>query len=389
MKKRSDRYAYYVCGFYIIFASLVTVSELSYFSGDTRLIYIGIKFALVLAGVPIFINFYRGKRTDLTTSIFFCVLILYSAWGSIFLPLYEASFFQCLIGATFLTTKRKWIYPVIHIIGGVLISATILSRHNIGFYQDRMYDYDYALVILIMVGLGILTHVFYQTEKSFRNEALLRFSALGRQTVQIAHDLKGLLGAPVLYIEDIKSKDEVKNNHALIRTLDLMAEDLEKMRSVLLSLNKMITSNEPNRDFTFSACAEKVLFLLKSRLSGVEIKIENDCRIFGQEHRLESILFNLMINSVEAFKKNKTKNPMIQISCANKKISYRDNAGSISDDVFNALQRGDSITTKHDSVGMGLTIIRHDLEHLKLSHSFERDQNGLIMNIESSNLIQI
>ncbi len=98
--------------------------------------------------------------------------------------------------------------------------------------------------------------------------------------------------------------------------------------------------------------------LLRYKLANVELRIEGGVTISGDRAYMYSILLNLFLNSLEAFRTHATKSPVITIEMNQERFVFSDNGPGFPPHVLTALSSGRTSTTRVDGTGLGLFLVR-------------------------------
>ena len=203
---------------------------------------------------------------------------------------------------------------------------------------------------------------------------LLRsLSTNGLITTSIVHDLKGINAVLVNRVEAINIAINMNNEILILRNLD----DLKKNDTFLKSWITVIT-NQVKRDKRrrikkdFYVAIKEILEVMEPILLQKKIKINlilDDKEVFKKifVSDFESIVYNLIINSIESLEKSRVKERIIDIDIKTDDeiiLNYRDNGNGLSDifkdpyDIFNY-----GITSKYDvngeivGTGLGMYIV--------------------------------
>jgi len=178
---------------------------------------------------------------------------------------------------------------------------------------------------------------YYEEEREelITEVKLLRSLATnGLITTSIVHDLKGINAQLVNRVKTIQTAIELKNSALITRNLD----DLKKNDMFLKSWITVIT-NQTKKDkrtrkkHDFYSVVHEIIDILSPILNQkkINVDIQDDGktiekRIFISD--FESILYNLIINSIESFEKSKIDQRLIQIHMETNGelvIHYKDN----------------------------------------------------------------
>ena len=144
----------------------------------------------------------------------------------------------------------------------------------------------------------------------------------------------------------------------------------------------MTEGNE--KPFKASEGLSDVLGILAKRLHDVEVRIENDFEVRVNRGIICSIFLNLILNSLESFKRSQTQNPMIEIKMNphSRTISFIDNGGGFSKEALSSLRGNQALYSATSNSGLGLYLVRENLRTLKGRVSFQNIESGAKVEIK-------
>jgi len=220
------------------------------------------------------------------------------------------------------------------------------------------------------------------------NQAILiqasKLSALGEITAKIAHELNNPLGVIMGMSQILIQRNELDEN-AMVR-INKILKAAERMNRLIQQMKKHSrnTSNDPKVAIALDSIVNNSLILLDATLISNQIKLNlnfssNLPLIYGDTVHLESVVMNLITNSVDAFIKPHNKEKIIDrkinisiISEPEKLIFiYNDNAGGIPDYVQKHMF--DTFYTTKEAgkgTGLGLSMIKNVLNDHKAELHF-------------------
>lgn len=195
-------------------------------------------------------------------------------------------------------------------------------------------------------------------------------NTLGELAGGIAHDLNSPLMAirtnmntlgMYMNSEKIKADDETKLKiNSILKNID---KSFEGMSKIINSVRKQTQSlgTAEKEQINLLELIEQIRTLQGSRFRnnncGLNIDINRNIKIYGERHKLDRILTNIITNSLDAYKANNIKGDiLIQLSEDEEYyiICLSDKAGGIPKEVQNKLLK-EQITTKgKDGTGIGL-----------------------------------
>ena len=320
-------------------------------------------------GLGLAFLFYFKPPSDLSLGFFTLLSMIYTVYFMWFAPLYEFAYLQTAVACAFFRFKRTWIYPSLTFLGllGILVTHALQSQWDWKLPPIVVADLIWISVIVFFVAFSIQRFAL----RVYRDEQirLTRYTLIGRESLRLIHDLKGLLSSPLLLLEELRADKRSLSKDQLISQLALLSEDLQHVREAAKTINRFVVPATEEKSFSALSAIRTVLVLLQRRLQGIEVSLPEDFGLRGEEEKFSSIIFNLVMNSVEAFEANRgVQAPRIQISLQKHTIVYSDNAGAMTG-------------SKTHGSGLGLLLIEEDL----------RDMNGTldVVRGEGQTLVQM
>ncbi len=209
-------------------------------------------------------------------------------------------------------------------------------------------------------------------------EKLNNLANFGKLFAGIVHDLINPLNSLILNLEQatIINKDKEINdyiNQANIASLNL--------KNILISAKDHINSEDDKINFNLNNEIKKILLILnyqfKKEKIEINLKINDNIKIFGSRIKFNRIITNLLINAIEACKKTNKKRKKICIEInKNKKlitIKIIDNGCGIPKSLRKILFQ--AFVSRKNSLGLGLYLVKRIIE---------KDFNGEIKNLHDN-----
>jgi signal transduction histidine kinase len=195
-----------------------------------------------------------------------------------------------------------------------------------------------------------------------------RLAMIGELATGVAHELRQPLNAIKLAAHNLQRQARTGldfDKNGLIERLSLITRNIERADRVISALRNL--SRKPNSDKIWFDVAETLreLLLLQSdviREAGVELDLalEDGIRIYGEPHRLEQAVLNLLSNAIHAASRNPDMSrPRLTLSLvASHEQGYldvvvADNGPGIATAILNNIFTP-FMTTKPPAEGMGL-----------------------------------
>lgn len=220
----------------------------------------------------------------------------------------------------------------------------------------------------------------------------------GLITTSIVHDLKSINALLVNRVESMRIAIDNGNTMLISRNLDDLYKNDEFLKSwitVVTNQSKKDKRKRLKKDLYITI--EKIVSVLQPILlqKKVQVEITKDSneaerRIF--EADFESIIYNLIINSIEAFAKANTDNRRIDIKLETNEyfvISYSDNGIGLEDsfkDPYEIFKLG--TTSKYDQygnvigTGLGMYIIASTVREYNGDYKLTKTNNGFGIEIK-------
>lgn len=373
--------------FYVVMAIFISWQE--YYTPvafEDFKILVAIRFVLIATIIPVAFVL-RKNPFSIWANSFVCLnFLVYTCAGHYYRPMYFACFVQALYGFSFLFFTSRRHYFVLSTLKTILFSVFYLLTYNLVKYQQGSETKaDFISSIVIAYCLGLIIHHFFTAERGMKEATNDRFALLGRHASNIVHDIKGSISIPNLYLNEAHISLENKDYQKVKEYLSKMASSLSRTEKTIFDLNQLSRMTEgSDKPFKVSEGLSDVLDMLAKRLHDVEVKMEGDLEVKGNRGIICSIFLNLILNSLESFKRSRTQNPKIEIkmSPASRTISFIDNGGGFSKEAMSFLKGNHFISAATSNSGLGLYLVRENLRTLKGRVSFQNIENGAKVEIK-------
>jgi signal transduction histidine kinase len=189
-----------------------------------------------------------------------------------------------------------------------------------------------------------------------------KMAAMGEMIENIAHQWRQPLSVISTVATGAKLKKEldILTNEEFYETMDTINNSSQHLSNTIDAFRNFFSKEKEISPFDINDPIEKVLYLLKSKLSNRDIKViknSEEATILGYENEFIQVILNIINNSLDAFEDKKENEKLIFINIYKKEnsviISIKDNAGGIKNDVINRIFEP-YFTTKHQSQGTGI-----------------------------------
>lgn len=314
---------------------------------------------------------------SLVTTIFLSPNLLTAAsWGRIWFHISPLFLILAIIG----NFKSANLNPIRSLGLIVLLITNINDNLNdLRFISTTpLLQFGLGTFISLMI-LDQLLGLKHSWEKYFMKEAQLGIDAeLGRQAIQIAHDLRSPIEAIsecIYRIPEIQSEDE----HTLTAGLKRMNEICESL------LNKNPTKTESLRVDQIRRATQEVVNEITTINPSAQIQVDLESvsqsnKIFNLDlSKLQRSLSNLITNALEASGsdcKIKVKSIATDIGI---KISIQDNGIGVPDETSRLFERG--YTTKVGGNGLGLSSTKLFIESIGGNITIENLHKGTLVTL--------
>jgi two-component system, NtrC family, sensor histidine kinase AtoS len=236
----------------------------------------------------------------------------------------------------------------------------------------------------VLITLDDITENVRLIKESERNESL---KMLGLFTAGIAHEIRNPLTSIKGFIQILSKRIQDSSDNS--RLINLVLKEIERLESLIKDLIIYAKPTRPSPDWvSISEIVNTVNQILSQRIyqKKIEIKLENlgSIEIFVDKKHIYQILFNLILNSIQAVKPN---DGIIRIhyiinELDNIILIIEDNGVGIGKDEHTKIFTP-FYTTKDKGTGLGLAITKRMVEDNggKLSFESEYDK-GTIFSLE-------
>ncbi|MFL5812491.1 MAG: ATP-binding protein [Bdellovibrionia bacterium] len=344
---------------YFVNSSLIMLSEIPMVPESQRTLFIVTKFLLIVWTIPMAFWLYRDVFSQTANTIVGVLFMIYVIHGQYFRPLYYFAFAQLLMLYSFLFPISKTRFRIIAGFGGLGYLAVFFYRWDA--YVEALRHpsaSDMVFCVTAMWIIGYIANTFFASERSFREEAMKRFGHIGIQTARVVHDLKGLVAAPKLYVQMLQSKFNSVEDAEAVEVLNALSRDLEGFSRVLFELNQLSGfKSQEVAQVSVSEVVDSLRVLLKNQLSGVQLDSSVQMTIEADKTLFSSMLMNLILNSIDAFRASKVSEPKISIIEEDHRIRVIDNGGGFDQQVLKSISQGQFLSTRPKGSALGLFFV--------------------------------
>ncbi|EDZ63458.1 two-component sensor histidine kinase [Sulfurimonas gotlandica GD1] len=204
-------------------------------------------------------------------------------------------------------------------------------------------------------------------ERDAKKDKLLeqqsRLASMGEMIDAIAHQWKQPLNSMSM-MSDMMQEDFENGlvNSAYVKEFnDTVHMQIDHMVSTLHEFRTFFRPSTKNEEFTIQDAMNSVGILMKDELISqnilLDIDIDSEIKIFGNQNEFKHLFINLINNSIDSFNDKNINHRNINIRCyeenTNIYIEVEDNAGGIPNEVIKDIFKP-NVTTKPEGKGTGI-----------------------------------
>lgn len=214
-----------------------------------------------------------------------------------------------------------------------------------------------------------------------------KLASLGLMTQAVRHELNNSLnfmnGAFLGFKSLIQEHCPKDKKEQADQFISIMGIGLGISKDVIKSLkvNSEVSANPKEKEFDLKDVIERSLILTKSRLVNIDVNvgIASDLRLRGSDTAFMQIIMNLLLNSADAIgsKQGQIQIESRRIEVAGQKyveLTVADNGCGMSEEVKSKIY-SPFYTTKREGTGLGLFVIKNEIEKLGGSIEVESQVN--------------
>jgi signal transduction histidine kinase len=375
MRRRALSYPTIAALFFAVMTALVGLTEYSRIFPQLQQPYAMFKTIYAIAGFLIAFRFYRWGVSDLWATGFFTLGLVYVLTFMWFTPMYETAYLQIALCCSFIRLRRTWLYTFVFFLGLLGILLTYVVQDSLGWKTIAPARADWVWIMVIFFLISALVHKFAVSVDQKERDRMARFGLIGMESSRIIHDLKGLLSSPLMIVELLQSRGKQLQPEVFERQMVLLHTEMEKIREMIKSINRLVVVDDTISPVNILATIEAPMKILDRRLKHVTVQLPDDRLVQGNPERMQSIFFNLFINSIEAFEDAKIALPEIKMSWRGNTLVVTDNGGGLKDHQL------PTKSTKAGGSGLGLQLVEADLERMGAKFNISSKNQSTIVEI--------
>ena len=212
------------------------------------------------------------------------------------------------------------------------------------------------------------TRVKEEIQKNEEKQKILfmqsRFASLGQMIANIAHQWRQPLAELNLTLFSMRKSSLIHNQKKMELYYKESKNIIKNMSDTIEDFSNFFNPNKPKKSFYIDDAINDALHILEKEILQLEISVTTKLqkvKVVGVSNELTQVIINLLQNSKDAFKLNKTIKPKINITLSSfsvknhsyTKICFKDNAGGIKKENLESIFEP-YFSTKHPNMGIGL-----------------------------------
>ena len=269
-------------------------------------------------------------------------------------------------------------------------------KPNYNKYGDTI---SYVFICFDVTDKYEIANIHKEAEAGLSNEeddtqkqvsAQTKFSALGDVIGNIANAWIEPLTEIDKHVTTIK--DSNYNEKIIKEKLDSIAKMSSDLSKNITSFKSSFNKTSPKTNVNMKEIVSTLIDMLENSNAKNQVKIERELSqipdVLTYESEFRDVTLSIFTNSLEAFKRNKTLNPMIDVSLTIQEKENRillqiiDNAGGISKQILKNVFDPYFTTKDEKGKGMGLYMAKTVIEtHLEGTIDIENDEGMTVVSI--------
>ena len=212
---------------------------LSQFAMFNRPLWTFLKILNVRLAIPALISTHKRKANDSAIGLFFFPCCLQPFTSGLYRPPYETAYFQVALACAFIPARNKTLFPLIFFCGAIAMCSLEYCRTFSELQVEPMSGADMQTTIMLFLVIAIIIHHMIACFRKGRSLQTLRLSLLGQHSIQLAHDLKGLLSGPLLQVTAVHNRTDEISHTEMKKLISFVEDDLINASQVLSQMSKM------------------------------------------------------------------------------------------------------------------------------------------------------
>lgn len=344
-------------------------------------IYLGGKIAL-LTWLAVLLFYTRNLPNKMIINLQIgIVMVLYCIHGQFYSPRYMFVYHELIIAFAFFFPLPKQVFNSFALIGGALYLAMMWWRYEtVQSWLDQNSRIMWLMSGITITVFAILLHYFFTAERHQKEEVIRKFGLVGVQTATVIHDVKSMISTPYLNVGMLKVMLEKNNDKEVNDLIQDIENQLERISSTMIGLNQVVgLKKQEKENLDILSVINEVASTLSLKTRGIQLDLECEAEIFAEKALVKSIVFNILMNSIQSFRSRQIKNPQVKIYCLHPSLQtlqvvFSDNAGGFRPELLKILSGEE--TEKEHSSGMGLFLISTGMRSLGGKAEFTNTDKG-------------
>lgn len=309
------------------------------------------------------------------------MMMAYVIHGQYFSPWYIFAFHQLIIGFSFLFPLPKKIFNIFAVTGMTTYVAMMWYRFdNIHNWLTENSRAEWALAGIAITLVAILSHSFFTSDRNHREALIRKFGLVGLQTATVVHDVKGMLASPRMNIDLLKKNLAGQESPEVQGLLLSIEKQLANISDSIQGLNSVVSLQQQEKEhLKLSEVIQEVAETLNISSRNIQLSVDCHVELITERALIKSVIFNIFVNSIQAFRKQQTADPCIKVKCIKNIVELSDNAGGYPAEILKSLGVVESHRVNGD--GMGLFLISTGVQSLGGRATFSNTPNGAQVSI--------
>lgn len=352
--------------------------EADILAANVRLTAISVGVGLSLLCLPLAFVLWRRPVSAVANSLTGLVFALSTLWSQAFHPAYDWSFAQysALYGFFFFAPPLffRWfltLWSLAFIACHWIVSSRISAVPNLGSLGNV------TVSVTVSAAIAGLAYYFRSADRAFREVTMRRFAPLGLHAARLVHDLKGLVATPRFYMRLLDEKLGNHTDSSVVQGLKSLSEDFENMNRMIVELNGIASLRGTLSPATIAIdeAVKSVVTVLGHRVRGVKIVCDCDFMVCMDPGLLRSILLNLFINSLDAFRRPREEFPEIHLLGRRGSLTVLDNGGGFPPLALQRLNAGLWHASEDQGSALGLWFVIDGMKSIGGRARFRNDSH--------------
>lgn len=304
---------------------------------------------------------------------------LYSIHGQYYNPWYIFCFIQVHYGIAFLYPISRRNFLIYSLASSIGFAAMLFYRFEVfRRWAENPVKEDIFFTLFCSSAIALLANYFFTADRTYREETIRKFGLIGIQSTALVHDIKGLMATPRLYSQILIERLSKHPDAEAAQAVEILNDSLEQFNQVMIELNRMSTLHiQEKEDFLLSQVLQDVSEALSLERKNIQLLSPQDLKIHAEKAHFKSIVFNIILNSLQSFRRNNTPQPQIQVLTNDKRqIIFSDNAGGFQKDILERLNKGTIGSHQASGTGLGTYLILDSMKSLGGAALFQNATQG-------------